>query len=62
MTKLIIGTLNSPNMYYTNVEPPERNDDHPELCTFYNSPDHYQIDLFTSGFVLNANTILQITI
>ena len=43
MPKLIIGTLNSPNMYSTNVELPERNDEHPELCTFYNSPDHYQI-------------------
>ena len=62
MPKLIIGTLNSPNMYSMNVEPPERNDEHPELCKFYNSPDHYQIDLLTSGVVLNANTLLQITI
>ena len=45
MSKFIIGTLNSPNMYSMNVEPPERNDEHTELCTFYNSPDHYQIDL-----------------
>ena len=49
-------------MYSMNVEPPERNDEHPELCTFYNSPDHYQIDLLTSGVVLNGNTLLQITI
>ena len=62
MPKLIIGTLNSPNMYSMNVEPPKRNDEHPELCKFYNSPDHYQIDLLKSEFVLNASTILQITI
>ena len=69
MHELIIGTLNSPNMYSTNVElperndeHPERNDEHPELCKFYNSPDHYQIDLLTTAFVFNASTLLQITI
>ena len=49
-------------MYSMNVELPERNDEHPELCTFYNSPDHYQIDLLASAFVFNASTLLQITI
>ena len=49
-------------MYSMNVEPPERNDEHPELCKFYNRPDHYQIDLLKSEFVFNASTLLQITI
>ena len=57
MSKFIIGTLNSPNMYSMNVEPPERNDEHPELCTFYNSPDHYQIDLLKGEFVFNVSTL-----
>ena len=49
-------------MYSVNVEPPERDDEYPELCTFYNSPDHYQNDLLKVDLYLNANTLLQITI
>ena len=54
------GALNSLNIDAKNVEPPELNDEPPELCKFYNSSNIYQFCISTSAFVLYVSALLQI--